>query len=243
MRSARFTLTLCVLFFAVPSGGKQTSQIASTPRPSSDPQAVAVVQAAITALGGAAAIGRAQSWTFQAQTEGMLANGNVSYTLSGVADTHPPTIVTNGVPKRIKADRSLFVPVVLGYVLLSEFQDQRSPVQFGGQVTLGSEPVRVVTFSDPDLPALPAQIWYFDATTSLPARVEFQLPAAVGSKVSFTGVVEVSDYRSVGGVLYPFKIVTRPERGQPETIVLQSLSPSAVTLQNDFNGAAGDRSQ
>jgi hypothetical protein len=67
------------------------------------------------------------------------------------------------------------------------------------------------------------------------------LPAAVGSKMSITGVVEVSDYKSVGGVLYPFNIVTRPERGQPELIVLQSVSPSAATLSNDFNGAAGDR--
>jgi hypothetical protein len=54
-------------------------------------------------------------------------------------------------------------------------------------------------------------------------------------------VVEVSDYKSVGGVLYPFNIVTRPERGQPELIALQSVSPSAATLSNDFNGAAGDR--
>ena len=143
--------------------------------------------------------------------------------------------------KKVKADRSLFVSAVLGYVLLNEFQDQSFPLRFGGQVSLGSEAVTVVTFSDPKIPALPAQKWYFDATTNLPAQVEFQWPAAIGSKMSFTGVVQVSNYQSVSGVLYPFNIVTRPEGGQSELIVLQSVSPNTATLSNDFNGAAGDR--
>jgi hypothetical protein len=192
-------------------------------------------------MGGATAIAEAQNWTFQAQMQGMLANGNVTYTLSRVVATQPPTIVVKGIAKKVKADQSLFVPAVLGYVLLSEFQDQSFPLRFGGQVSLCSEAVTVVTFSDPDIPALPAQKWYFDTATNLPARVELQLPAAIGSKMSFTGVVEVSDYKSVGGVLYPFNILTRPENGQPELVVLQSVSPSAATLSNDFNGAAGDR--
>lgn len=241
MRFVRSALTLCILLLAIPSWGKQTSQTVTTPQPASDPQAIAVVQAAITALGGATAIGQTQNWTFQAQMQGILANGNVTYTLSGVVPTQPPTIVVNGVTKKVKADRSLFVPAVLGYVLLSEFQDQSFPLRFGGQVSLGSEAVTVVTFSDPDIPALPAQKWYFDTATNLPARVEFQLPAAVGSKMSIAGVVEISDYKSIGGVLYPFNIVTRPEGGPPELIVMQSVSPSAATLSNDFNGAAGDR--
>jgi hypothetical protein len=241
MRSARSALTVCILLLAIPSWAKQTSQQTPASQSASDPQAVAVVQEAITALGGATSIGQCQNWTFQAQMQGMLANGNVTYTLSGVVPTQPPITVVNGVTKKVKADRSLFVPAVLGYVLLSEFQDQGTHVQFKGQVTLGSEPVTIVTFSDPDLPALPAQEWYFDTVTSLPARVEFQLPTAIGSKVSFTGVVEVSDYRSVGGVLYPFNILTRLERDQSELIVLQSVSPSATTLSNNFNGAAGDR--
>jgi hypothetical protein len=242
MRFARFGL-LIFLLFGVSAWAQQptASQQATSTQPASDPQAVAVVQAAINALGGATAISQTQSWTFQAQMQGMLANGNVSYTLSGVVGTQPAAIVVNGVTKKVKADQSLFVPAVLAYVLLSEFQDQSFPLRFGGQVSLSSEAVAVVTFSDPDIPALPAQKWYFDTATSLPTRVEFQLPAAVGSKMSFTGVVEVSDYKSIGGVLYPFKIVTRPEREQPEATVLQSVSPSAATLSNDFNGAAGDR--
>ena len=49
MRFARFALAICVLFLVVPSWGKQT-QSGSTTQPTSDPQAVAVVQEAINAL-------------------------------------------------------------------------------------------------------------------------------------------------------------------------------------------------
>ena len=61
MRSARFGLTLCIFLLAIPSLGKQASQSASTSQATRDPQAVAVVEAAITALGGATAIGQVQN--------------------------------------------------------------------------------------------------------------------------------------------------------------------------------------
>src|SRR6267154_4009019 len=84
MRSARFGLLLCTLLLNI-SGWAQAPS--STPPQSSDPQAVAVVQAAITALGGATAIGQAQSWTFHAQTQGPHSNWTVDYVISTDTDT------------------------------------------------------------------------------------------------------------------------------------------------------------
>lgn len=235
MRTMRSALAVCILLLAIPSWGKQPSQNTSTPQPASDPQAVAVVQAAITALGGATAIGQVQNWTFQAQMEGLHGNGNTSYILSGVISPQQTTSSVNGATKRVKAIRSFFVPAVLGYVLLNELQNQDFPLKFSGQTSLGAESVKVVTFSDPNIPALPAQRWYFDTGTNLPFRIEFIIPAVVGSKISFSGLVEVSNYQTVAGVLYPFNIVTIPDRGQREVLVLQSVSPNASTLSNDFN--------
>ena len=174
--------------------------------------------------------------------QGLHGNGNTSYTLSGVVSPSQATSAVNRGTKRIKASRSFFVPAVLAYVLLNELQSQDYPLKFNGQTSLGAESVTVVTFADPNIPALPAQRWYFNTTTNLPFRIEFILPAVVGSKISFSGLVEVSNYQAVGGVLYPFNIVTIPDRDQRELLILQSVSPSASTLSNDFN-PVGDESQ
>lgn len=54
-----------------------TSTVAAqTPTQSaSDPQAVAVLQTAINAIGGLKAIGALQSWTIQGEGRGSIANG------------------------------------------------------------------------------------------------------------------------------------------------------------------------
>ena len=108
MRSVRFGL---VLFFLLPGVSGWAKQSATSPQTSSiqaasDPQAVAVVQAAITALGGATAIGQAQSWTFQGSLSGPTANGNVSYTVSTAIDTTSYIPLRNGLKKPLLRIRS-----------------------------------------------------------------------------------------------------------------------------------------
>src|ERR1700739_2336034 len=116
-------LLVCILLLSTPFWAKQSSQVSSTPLPASDPQAVAVVQAAITALGGAAAIGQGQFWDFQGLTDGPLDSGTRPETIS--AQIPNATIVVNGVskpaPKVISS--SLFLPVLAGAILLQESQD------------------------------------------------------------------------------------------------------------------------
>jgi hypothetical protein len=85
MRFLRSLPLMLLLLLCLPVRAQQAPQPA--PQPVSDPQAVAVVHAAITTLGGATAISQAQSWTFQAQMQGSRANGSVQYVMSTDTDT------------------------------------------------------------------------------------------------------------------------------------------------------------
>jgi hypothetical protein len=235
MSSLRAGLLVGILVLAIPSWSQQTSQ--ATTVPASDPQAVAVVQAAITALGGATAISQAQSWTFQAQMQGRYANGDVGYVMSTDTDTGL-YLLADGTTKPAPATQSQSVPALVGAILLKESQDPNFSMLFSGTAIQDSKPVSVIVFIF-GLLKFPAQIWTFDSA-NLPIQVDFRLPARIGARRSRHGLVVLSDYRSVGGVLYPFRIVS-PVWGQLSQIVtLQLVASGATAPTNEFNGPAGD---
>lgn len=208
----------------------------STPA-SGDPQAIAVIQAAIKALGGATAIVEAKSWTFQAQTQGPRTNGNITYAMSTDTDTGRYGL-PNGTSRPAPSIHSHFLPALVGSILSKESQDAEFWIQYGGVTTLGSQPVTAIVFAVG--PAkFPGQIWYFDAT-DLPVQVDFRLPAEIGARSSFPGLVALSDYRSVSGVLYPFRIVSFVAGKPPEIVILQSVATGAAATPNEFNGPGGD---
>jgi hypothetical protein len=237
MRSARVGLLVCILFLAIPSQGKQASQNSSTTQLASDPQAIAVVQAAITALGGATAIGLAQSWTFQAQTQGPHSNGNVDYVISTDTDTGKITR-PNGTTRPAPKIHSHFLPALVGAILLKESRDPQFSMQYAGLSTQDSKPVTTVVFTV-DQTRIPAQIWTFDAA-NLPVRIDFRLSAEIGARQSFPLLVALSDYRLISGVLFPFQILTYWPGKPPEVVTLQSVSVNATAPVSEFNGASGD---
>jgi hypothetical protein len=225
MRSARIGLLLCILLLTTEVWAQVPS---SAPQLASDPQAVAVVQAAITAMGGATAIGQGQNWEFQGLADGPFDSGNKTETVNFQVPN--ASIVVNGVsrpaPKFVSS--SLFLPVLAGAILLEESQDSNYEMRFDGVSTLASKPVNVIKFLVTRTQAI-AQIWLFDAATGLPARVFFESPAQIGQTNSFRALVDLSDYRAVSGSLYPFNIVTYVEGRLPETIRLQSLTQNTAT--------------
>jgi hypothetical protein len=202
-----------------------------------DPQALTVVQAAIAAMGGANAIGQVDDWDLQALLEGPLETGNRAENIR----FQVPNASVNGnaspAPKYITS--SLFVPALLGAILLQESRDSNYSVRFDGSSTLASKPVTVVTFLSNDSQSI-AQIWAFDTATRLPARVFFDSPAQIGLTQSFRALIDVSDYRAISGVLHPFRIVTYMGGRPPQVLNLQSLTarPSASTNQPGTPGGA-----
>jgi hypothetical protein len=195
---------------------------------------VAVVQAAITAMGGATAINQLQSWTFQAQTEGRIANGTVSegLALAIPKDSSLPAGTTAKAPPPWARPRSLFVPALVSAILTSQSKDPNFLMKQGGPSTAVPNST-VVSFlvKTKSGGSVLAQRWYFDSTSGLPNRIDFLLPAAVGPIEAFPGIVMLSNYQKVGGISYPFQIVTFLARQRAaETITLQSVTPNTTPL-------------
>jgi hypothetical protein len=207
----------------------------STPPAQRDPQAIAVVQAAIAALGGTTAITQYHSWTFQADMEGVGANGHITYSMGA----QPSNFALLRKPNNPLSIRSFFVPASVGAVLANEFKDPRFAMQYLGPTVIDSKSVTAVALFLGPSRTLDTQIWYFDGS-GLPVRVNFRLPGELGPRVSYATVVDLSDYRSVSGVLHPFRIVTNMENGVPEVITVQSVTPTGSDLPEDLNGPAGD---
>jgi len=239
VRFSRSTLFILLLLGTL--GQVNTAYGAQTAtQPASDPQAVAVVQAAITALGGATAIGQAQSWTFQATLQGPIANGSVGYTLGWDSGQAASVVQPNGTSKTARLTQSLFVPAVIAPVLLNQSQDPQFVMRYGGTTTINSKSVTAISFSVTAAPNFTSQTWWFDGTTGLPTRVQFQLPAEIGSRMSFPGLIDLSDYHTVSGISYPFRIVVLIGGRPPETITLQSVSSSTVAPSAAFDASSGD---
>ena len=285
MRFLRFLLTLVVLLLAVPLYAQQVPSlppIGKMPAPTQqapiqssgsqqppetrDPQALTVVQAAITALGGTAAIGQIQSWQVQAQAQGSQQMGGVASTLvweqagaefrmastsaatgksSAIVTGHgSPASVQNGTTTALppQVTSALFIPALVGSVLVNEFQNSNYSIKYQGQSTLNSKPVVAIRTSLTGKIAterLTAQVWYFDATTNLPVRVEYRLPTVNAADFSLPGAADLSNYQPVGGALYPFQIVTWRQGMQINVITLQSVNANGAISPTDFDATGG----
>ena len=87
MRLVRLGATLYVLLLAFPSWGKQSSQSASTPQPASDPQAVAVFQVAISAMGGNVPTDSTATGTVTITAGGATDQGTIRFRTRGTGQT------------------------------------------------------------------------------------------------------------------------------------------------------------
>lgn len=248
MRPAAIVVAVSALLVLLPTlaaqstpptnNGPTSAPIAVT----GDAQALAVVQAALTALGGQNGISSLRTWTVQASMQGSQSGSNINYSIGWDSPPGMETVTVGGRTRtrRARMIRSYFVPVMVGSILLKELQDSHFSIRYGGPVSLGSVSTEAVILSVKTSP-LSEQVWLFDATTHLPDRVDFRLPAVIGSVMSFEGPVDLGDYRSIDGVLHPFSIKTRVPWNLPVVITLTSLVPSATSTTNTAHAEAGDR--
>lgn len=220
MRLGRVTVLIAMLTLAssVPA---QTSQVNS--QSGSDPQAVAIVQAAITAFGGATAISQSQAWEFQGQLDGPFESGSKTEAIK--LRILSPTVVVRGItmPAPKQLGPSLFLPVLAGALLLQQSHDSNYEIRFDPPSTLEGRAVNAIKFIYAPSGTL-AQVWTFDATTNLPVRIYFESPAVVAQTRSVRGLVELSSYAVAAGVQCPFTVVTHMEGSAPETLKLLSVT-------------------
>lgn len=229
MPLSRHLLFSLLVFFVIPVSAQTTA-----PATTNDPQAVAIVQTAITALGGAPAIGQSNRWAFQGQTEGDFQNGSKSETLDATVTQTQALSPGGSPPPRVPVwvtPRSPFIPALVGSILVRESQSPTFSMEL--QTSPSIDGISVVVFSVPTTGGrrIPAQFWYFDKTTGLPKRISFTAAARIGQVESLSNAdALLSDYRAVGGVLYPYHIETLLQRTQERKVItLQGVTPSAAT--------------
>lgn len=260
-------VTLLLLAFT-PLAQAQTSQATQPITPVRDPQAVAVVQNAIGAMGGALG-GQLQN----AQVQGTLApaagltvpSGRFTWTddFSGATyefrheveapDSTRVVVSGHGSPAFQKGSTSVralrshityttlpyYIPIV---VLARALADSRYSVRFVGQASVSGRPAAEVSLKvDAGVleNALSEQKWFFDSATGLPLRVEYRLPSTVYELQSIPAVMELSDYRMVGGVTVPFTITSYEDGAAVATATISSVAFNVAVASSDFDLSAG----
>lgn len=266
MRTAHFGVLFCVLVFASP--GSAQVPVLSPPSPITtavrDQQAVTAVQNAISALGGASLIGLQQSWVAQGSVTGNSAASALSgtftweaagseYRFAGSSSSGQSLFVTgHGNPTQVSAGKSqavspymaqaMFVPTLVGPVLLQELQNQAYSIRYSGTDTIGSESVvKVTTAAETKYPdnVITPQTWYFDVTTGLPIRVDFRSPAPK-NPASYVGErFDYSNFRAIAGVVFPLQVDVTIAGQLQRTFVVNTVSVNASIASSDFDPPGG----
>lgn len=283
MALSRFLLATIILVFSLPLAAQipAPSRPRISPPPSTlglpqpipakpkvlqpvrDPEAVTVVQAAIAALGGDAAIAQVQSWRAQGQAKAPKEMGGGDSTITWeragaefrmesaaggkstavVTGRGRPATVTDGVGRELPEHvlKALFVPALVGSILRDDLQNANSLIRYAGPSTLDGKNVSVVRTASmrPEGTYIIGRTWYFDLATSLPLRVEYGVPALQTTQTWHQAAVDLSDFRTVAGVLYPFKIVAYQQGREQQTVTLQSIDANASIAPSDFDAPLG----
>ncbi len=215
-----------------------------------DPQAVALVQLAATAMGGAAPSDSTATGTITVVAGSLTENGQITILTRGTNQTaeqislpsgQRAVIYSNFEAKETTPSASGAVVTELAVtdqcpafplpLLLAALNNSDEAFQYVGQETLNGAAVQHVrvwnTFaSNPHLQKLASfstqDIW-FDASSNLPVKLAYTRQAGSGAVPAIPVEVLFSNYTNVNGVLYPFQI-QKSYNGTPwQTITIQSV--------------------
>jgi outer membrane lipoprotein-sorting protein len=192
-------------------------------QPSKDPQALAVLQTALSAMGGQAGVVQvtdsvATGKMTPAEGSG-LKPGTFVWKTSGTEfryetqrDSGVEILASgHGKPAVSNADkvRPLFYHITYGALAVhlpailaaTQISDANISVAYlGTEKAQGKQTVRVQANLNTDkmIAAVSQQVWYFDAASGMPLRVEYRLPADNDMSSWTDTAMEFSDYRQVG---------------------------------------------
>jgi hypothetical protein len=266
------SLWIGVFLFALTSVSPGFAQVpvlgppAPIPIPVRDEQAVVAVQNAINALGGASLIGLQRSWLVHgnvtASPGAPMLSGSFIWEAAGsefrFAGSNPSGqnlfVTGHGKPTQVSISKSqaipphmaraMFIPALVGPVLLQELQNQSYSIRYGGTSSIGAESVVIVTTAAettyPDNVVTP-QTWYFDGSTGLPVRVDFRSPAPKYPPGYVAERFDYSDFRAIAGTIFPFQInLSINDDGQTlEAFSVSTISINAALTSSDFDGPSG----
>lgn len=249
---------LCTLFFSSPFSAQRRL-------PQRDADALAAIQRAVLAMGGAA-IQQVQDSVFQGTlgaVEGSsMTSGDFTWKNSGtefryenpgrsgrgtlVSGRGRPGIVGPSGTTRLNAHMAeANLPAHLApLVLLKTLADVRHRLIFVGNEALNGAAVIHVRSSleaDEVSAATTVRDWFFDAATGLPVRVEYRLPANSNALEHMPAAVELSDFRFVSGIAVPFQITVYHNGQRLGVARISSVVFNTGISPSDFDLAGGGR--
>jgi hypothetical protein len=228
------------------------------------PEALAIVQGSLAALGGSDAISKLQSFVVQgnlAVTDSNVQSGNVVWEVAGqelrfdfpasdgirtIATGHgSPFVRANGVSSWMPDHtmRALFIPPLVARNLNIAIQDLQYSIEFGGAGVVGNTSIKIVTISSQasrrdSIATL--QTWYFDSVSGLPVRVEYRVPDCDDVRHFLAASAEVSNYKSMSSVYFPLQANITIAGHPSGTITISSIAINGPIQGSDFDnpGAA-----
>ena len=263
MRVVRpFSILVASLLFSIPATGQQPPLVVSEANAPRDPQALAIVAKSMTALGGVVqpdslATGRIElvagskreTGTIRIVTRGLDQTAEHIVTPEGqravIYARERATEVDGNSAKRLQLElvvtsQSPCFPLVL---LAGALNSPDTAFEYLGQETLGGFAVHHIRFwntfsSEPSLQYLAEfsvkDLWV-DVTTGLVRKLSYDRRAAGGAEPRIPVEVFYSDYRNVGGVLYPF-LIEKSLNGTPwATILIENVAFNTGLSEADFS--------
>ncbi len=229
--------------------------------PPRDPQAVAVLQQSLRAMGGTVpadsvatgtvvvvAGSTTENGTIRILTRGwdqsaeqlQLPSGNRAVVYSrGLANELHGATATSLQLELVATSQS---PVFPFAILAGALTNPEVALQYVGLETLDGSPAHHIRFwntfsSNPrfqELAEFSVKDLWIDAASGLPHKLAYDRRAGGGASPRIPAVVSFSDYRKVGGVLYPFLIQKSPNGTPWTTITVQSVSFNTGLTDSDF---------
>jgi hypothetical protein len=231
--------------------------------PVRDQQALKIVEAAINNLGATNSastiqdcmlIGTSESdsdpslrkeftWTIagnEFRFEVQSAKGNGFF----VSGHGTPANTFNGKVSRInyhvaRANLPYYLP---GLLLSRELANPNFAVKYVGTANVsGRQTVQVHLSDGTDKIAtlVTPQEWYFDLGSGLPLRVEFHIPANENAADFVKGTYDFSDYRSVNGMLTPFRVSFSQDPHPLRVITFNSVTFNVGVSPTLFDAPTG----
>ncbi len=260
MRVARLVLS----FVLILSSSLRLNSQQAIPAPQRDPQAVAAIQNALAAMGGASAIAQVQNviaqgsmlpaqgspipvgnFTMQDQLTAQSHDLKTAFQSAALTQTIAsghgnPGLLSNGHTKNLNAwSANARVPVHLPAMILSALlANANCNIASAEQTTLnGHAAIQIHFHIDTDIvqQTLSVQDWYFDSSTGLPLRVEYRIPDTANPTMFIGAAADFSDFRPVQGVLFPFRIQAYQD-GKPQAVLtMTSVAINQPISSSDFD--------
>jgi len=225
---------------------------------SRDATAVNIANQAISAMGGTAAIGQINDCLAQGNVQRPLdsiaPSASFTWKNSGAEFRYEqdgrPTIMTgHGKPAKLNGGKTTrllanatisdFPAHLAASQLLKRLNDSRYGfAALDDSQAAGRPAARIkIWFNGTNLiQTLTTQVWFIDKASALPLRVEYVVPDLHNASLQGHFAVDLSDWRTISGVLVPYRITTYLDQLKVYEANISTLSFNSGILAADFDG-------